>query len=344
MRRLLVPLFLALACLCLVPALASDGPWLVVASPNDQLVTAIDLSTGDVAGQEPMGELPVGVAAVGRRVAISDFYGGSLRVFSGQAEGDFLGVRKDTIPTSPGLPYPEGITPTGDGAWALVTDGGKRAPGPDVSLLLVDLESGEKVSEMAFPSVYGVAWDPAKRIAWVLDGFTMQLRGVYLWPDGTFEDTGIALPLTGTAYGVRYVALYAGGARALVSHKMDGVVEVLDLAAGTSLTRIEVGGTPGAIAVTPDGARALVADYAGGQWIVLDLAGEVPVDTGIRVSSPFGVPNTYVGTRTFAFEGPLMFFSATDGAVVTALDWTKLEMTGIAFPAGVSPAGLAIVH
>jgi len=342
MKRLLVLAFVAL--LGLVPTLASDGPWLVVASPNDQLVTAVDLSSGEVVGQEQIGQLPVGVAAVGRRVAISDFYGGALKVFSGQEQGDFIGIRKDTIDTRPGLTNPEGITPTGDGAWALVTDGGKRAPGPDVSLVLADLASGEKVSEMPFPSVYGVAWDPAKRVAWVLDGFEMMLRGVYLWPDGTFEDTGIAIPLTGTAYGVRYVALYAMGTRALVSHKMDGKVEVLDLAEGKSLGFVEIGGTPGAIAVTPDGSKALVADYTGSQWVVLDLAGDMPVDTGIRVASPFGVPNTYVGTKTFCFEGPLMFFSATDGAVVTALDWTSLEMTGLAFPAGVSPAGLTVVH
>ncbi len=342
MKRLLVMLFAVL--LGVVPALAGDGPWIVVASPNDQLVTAIDLSTGEVAGQETLGQLPVGVAAVGRRVAVSDFYGGALKVFSAQEQGDFIGLRKDTIATAPGLPNPEGITPTGDGAWALVTDGGKRAPGPDMSLVLADLATGTKVSEISLPSVYGVAWDPAKRMAWVLDGFEMALRGVYLYPDGTFEDTGMAIPLDGTEYGVRYVALYAMGTRALVSHKMDGKVEVLDLVEGTSLGSIEVGGTPGAIAVTPDGKKALVADYAGSRWVVLDLSGEMPADTGIRVVSPYGVPNTYVGTRTFCFEGPLMFFSATDGAVVTALDWTSLEMTDVAFPAGVSPAGLAIVH
>ncbi len=130
MKRLLVLAFVAL--LGLVPALASDGPWLVVARPNDQLVTTVDLSSGEVVGQEQIGQLPVGVAAVGRRVSISDFYGGALEVFSAHREGDFIGARKDTIDTRPGLTYPEGITPTGDGAWALVTDGGKRAPGPDV--------------------------------------------------------------------------------------------------------------------------------------------------------------------------------------------------------------------
>ncbi len=343
-RRLVVVASFLTAILGSGAALAANGPWIVVADSGDGSGTAINLATGADQEQMGIGAEVIGVAASSGTIAFTDFVGGKVKTFQANPQGQFLSIGKGQISTAPDDPNPEGITLLGEGGRALVTDGGTVPGGNPISLILVDLASNTKLGTLPLPSVYGAAYDAATRTAWVLDGLSMQVARVIVAPDGTLHDTGARIPLNGTAHGVRFIAAYAGGSRLLVSHKLDGAVEVLDTASLTSLGRVEgVGSVIGAIAVTPDGSHALVADYGAGQWAVLDLtAPGLPVDTGTRIAVPAGVPNTFVGVHTFAFVGNKMYFSSTNGNAVSTIDWTTLTLLPESYATGLTPAGLDV--
>ena len=113
-----------------------------------------------------------------------------------------------------------------------------------------------------------------------------------------------------------------------------------------SLGRIEgLGVSVGNIAVTPDGHFALVAAYGSDWWAVLDLGTQpLPTDTGMRIASPAGVPNTFIGTKAFAFQGNVLYFSATNGNSVRAIDWTNLTLLPTSLTTGTTPAGMDVKH
>lgn len=344
MRNLTKTLCVLALLLMAVPALA-DGPWLVVASASDSNVTVLDMNTMAPVEQRPIGSQTIGVATLGRTIVVSDFLGGKLDIFKAQKVGAFFGFTLGKVVTAPDLLNPEGIVPTGDPGWVLVSDGGKQAEGPDVGLVLADVIHDVVLDVLPLPSVYAVAYHPQTRMAWVLDGFGMKVIGVRLSPVGELLDTGIRIPLTGTAFGPRYIAVDHLGTRAFVTHKFDGAVEVLDLAGQTSMGFVQgLGAGIGAFAITPDGTRALVANYNESLFAVLDLTTPMPTDTGLRIPCNFGVPNTYVGTKTFAFEGDWMYYSCTNSNVVHAVNWKTYEMHPLWGPVGAAPAGLAIVR
>lgn len=341
-RRVVVPTLLLVMVAGLNAAFAATGPWIVVANSGDGSGTAINLSNGEDQRQTGLGAQVIGVAVIPGVIAFSDFGAGRIKAFQVAQVGQYIGAGRGQIVTTPENAGPEGITPIGEGSRALISDGGTLTGGTPVSLLLVDLANLTKISSLPLPSVYGVAYNAATRTAWVLDGASMQVAAIFVAPDGSLHDTGARIDLHGTPNQVRFIALYAGGSRLLVSHKTDGAVEVLDTAYLTSLGRIEgVGTTIGAIAVTPDGARALVGDFGASRWAVLDLgAYGVPVDTGVRIPVPAGTPNTFVGTHTFSFVGDKLYFSSTNGNVISALDWKTLTLLPESYATGVAPAGL----
>ena len=318
------------------------GPWIVVADSGDGSGTAINLGNGSAQVAPGLGAQLIGVAATQGAISFTDFPSGLIKTYQATPVGQYIGVGRGTIKTSPEDINPEGITLIGDGARALITDGGTVPGGSGVSLLLVDLANNAKLASVPLPSVYGAAYDPATRIAWVLDGVSKQVAAIAVGAGGTLQDTGVRIGLNGTAQGIRFAALYSGGTRLLVSHKLDSEVEVIDTTTRMSLGKIGViGGTIGAIAVTPDGKSALVADFANAQWAVLDLTTPgMPTDTGERISVPAGVPNTFVGTKTFAFLGNKLYFSSTLGGVVSTIDWTTHTPMSESYPTGSAPAGL----
>lgn len=327
-------------------AIAANGPWIVVADSGDGSATAVNLATGAAQQQAGLGSQLIGAAATSGVVAFTDFLAGSVRTFQANPQGQFLGVGKGVIGTAPDDVNPEGITLLGEGSRALITDGGTVPGGSTVSLILVDLSTNAELSALALPSVYGVAYDPGTRTAHVLDGLSMEVAEIAVGADGTLHDTGARIGLHGSPQLTRFIASYAGGTRLLVSHKTDGAIEVLDVGHQVSLGRIEgVGTTIGAIAVTPDGTKALVGDLAGSDWAVIDLTTTgFPTDTGVRIAVPAGTPNTFVGTRTFAFLGSRMYFTSYNSHAVSALDWQTLSALPDSYPTGAAPAGLDISY
>ncbi len=334
-------LLLALVALAALPAGAGR---LIVANANDSTVWAYDLPTGNVVGSQHMGGQALGVAAVGGKIAVTDFLGGGVTIYTAQRIGDYLGVGRQSVSTAPDLVNPEGITPVGKNGWALVSDGVTQVEGQSVGLTLVDLFAAKKLSSVIMPSVYGVAFDPQTFTAYALDGFTPSIWVVKLSAAGQLTDTGVRLPVSGAGMAARYIALDAAGRRLLVSYKLAGAVEAIDLATGQSLGLVSGLGTAiGAIALTPDGTRAFVADWGTSQWAVLDLSAPgLPVDTGRRIACAYGVPNTYAGTRTFAFAGDVMYFSASNSNVISGLDWKAETPVRVEWATGLSPAGMDV--
>jgi YVTN family beta-propeller protein len=111
-------------------------------------------------------------------------------------------------------------------------------------------------------------------IAWLADGrilaTTERSRSLAIVDTGRGDAVGAIL--TGQE-GTHMVAVAPDGRTAYTANMNSGTISILDLAAGTKLRDISVGGTPEGIALSPDGRTLWVGDNAGARLLAFDTAG-----------------------------------------------------------------------
>ncbi len=83
------------------------------------------------------------------------------------------------------------------------------------------------------------------------------------------------------------VAFPPDGSTAFVANDEDGIVTTVDVATFTTGTAIDVGRSPFAIAITPDGAVAYVADNSTDSGVKLIEVG-IPA-FGVSLSPPYSI-------------------------------------------------------
>lgn len=110
-------------------ALSRDGKWAVTANATADSVSLIDLSSGTVISETPVGDHPFGVALTpdGKRAVVSNRLGDSVSILSVSAKGLKL---ERTLPVGD---EPRGVVVSPDGAQAFVALAGANA------VALVDL-------------------------------------------------------------------------------------------------------------------------------------------------------------------------------------------------------------
>lgn len=152
-----------------------------------------------------------------------------------------------------------------------------------------------------------------------------------------------AKPLLGGAVRVVTLALFlvtVGASAALaqvkayVLNENDNAVAVVDPATNTVIKTIPVGIHPNKIVVTPNGAFASVANFAGNNVSVIDTATNSVVATAPTGAGPFGVAFTPDGAFTYVVN----FFSNSVSVISTA---TKTVTAN--FVVGTGPDGIAFV-
>lgn len=90
----------------------------------------------------------------------------------------------------------------------------------------------------------------------------------------------------------RCLALVPGTPLLLVSNAGSDSLSVVDTAEGREVARVDVGREPGAIAVSPDGRRAVVCERGAGSAAVLDLSALVGTGVPRSRTGSFSAPRT----------------------------------------------------
>lgn len=169
------------------------------------------------------------------------------------ATGRELG-RTETGP----MPHEIAISPDGRQA-AVVAYGGS-------SIDLFDIASRRRLRSIDLsPNAgpHGIVWLPDGRILATTE------RSRSLTIVDTRGDMAVrAIPTD--QQGTHMVAVAADGSRAYTANIGSGTVSVIDLAAGTKLRDIAIGGQPEGIALTPDGRTLWVGDNQGHRVVAID--------------------------------------------------------------------------
>lgn len=156
------------------------------------------------------------------------------------------------------MPHEIAISPDGRQA-AVVAYGGRTIDIFDIAtrerLRSIDLTPNE--------GPHGIAWLPDGRIL-----ATTERSQSLTIVDTRRNDAVTAIP-TGQR-GTHMVAVTPDHRRAFTANIPDGTVSVLDLASGTKLRDIAVGGNPEGIALTPDGRALWVGDLEGARVQAFD--------------------------------------------------------------------------
>jgi YVTN family beta-propeller protein len=123
---------------------------------------------------------------------------------------------------------------------------------------------------------------------------------------------------------------------AYVANSSSGNVSVIDTASGEVVGEpIDVGSTPGGIAITPDGRHAYVANFGSDSVSVIDTSSNLTVGNPILVGDgPRGVAITPDGKRAYVAN--------QESGTVSVIDTTSDEVVGDPIAVGARPQGVAI--
>lgn len=239
-------------------AVGPDGRTAYAANSDDNSVSVIDLIEGVVTTTIPVGTFPTDLVAHpdGRRVHVADRNSGHVSVIDLD-----VGAVVRTIPTGGG---PSGLVITRDGRT------GYTANFFPSTVTVLDLTSDRAVTN------FGVGQQPFD-LALSPDESRLYVTAVTS-ADVTVVDTATrtivtTIPVGGFPNGV---AVHPSGRFAYVSDAPDGGITVIDMVRNqvvTSFLLAEGSGTnAAAVAMTADGATAVVPDFVSGNLFLIDTA------------------------------------------------------------------------
>ncbi|MGO9964383.1 MAG: YncE family protein [Acidimicrobiales bacterium] len=173
--------------------------------------------------------------------------------------------------------YPDAIAITPDGKRAYVTNYASNSVTP------IDLETGQAMAPIQLAPTAGpadIAITPDGATAYVTDAGAVGTLGDSITPIDLANDK--TMPPITVGPGPQGIAITPDGRLAYVtdagafvpgqSGTIGSTVTPVDLTTGKALAAIPVGNAPAAIAITPDGSTALVANANSGSVSPIDLA------------------------------------------------------------------------
>lgn len=240
--------------------------------------------------------------------------------------------------------YPDAIAITPDGTRAYVTNYGSNSVTP------VDLLTGKALAPIALGAnagPAGIAIAPDGDTAYVTDAGSAGTLGDTVTPIDLA--TGKILPAITVGPGPEGIAITPDGARAYVADtgafvsgqtgSIASTVTPVDLVTGKALAPIPVGNAPAAIAITPDGSTALVANVNSGSVspisVATDKAGSPISVVGGPVSIAFSASQP---TTAWVADGTS---SATATGNLTPVDLAT-DTAGRPIAVGKNPQSVAI--
>ena len=295
-------------------AVTADGARVVVAHGDHRRrgVAAVPVPGRLPAGQQPR---DVVVAHDGSRLYVADEAGSVVLVDPAAPPGTLFATVH--VGRSPGR---LAITP--DDRLLVVTEYGSRA------LFLVPTTAGPPRPPIALPDVpYGLALGPDGRSCYVTLSATGDLLGLDL--GATPPRTTFRLPAVGGE-----IALTANGTRAYLSRITDQTVTIVDLTATPPqiIGTVPVGGSPGSLALTPDGTRL---------YAVVD-DGVVAVATATRTVTRLPLTLFRPMRAAVSPDGRSLLVTGDTGpGTIWTIDVATSEIIQVTTPAGGYPTGIA---
>jgi YVTN family beta-propeller protein len=283
-------------------ALSSDGSTAYVANFKGNSLSVVDLSTGAVTPTVSVGSRPDGVVVSGGLVYVANLLGGSVSVVDPSSGAV-------TTVSLPGTnPAPSGLAVSGDGHQLYVDDA--RNGTTDVIDLTQDppVALSGKALVGTYPSYLAVRG----ALGFVADATqaasTPGTVSVLDLSDPTHPSTRATVSVGSHPYGI---ADASGLGEMLVSNSGDGTLDAVDTVSDALVQTVGVGGTPDAVAVTPDQTTAVVSDESDNDVRILHI-NQPPV-----LSVPGG--QSVLGNATDS-SGNELTFSAGQAGVVSVAD------------------------
>ena len=249
-------------------ALSPDGAFAFITHPDIGLLTRLDVKTRKVAATAHLGGQPFGIAAAPDGAAL----------YVGDWSGDKV-VRVDARTLA--------VT----GMLAVGRAPAHLAIAPDGRTLFSADRESDAVSVIALPAFTRSAAIPVGRAPYALDASDPDRVAVadvrsgdvaLIATDGhgVTRIGGMKMP-----YGVAFVP---GRNLLLATDQQAGTLDVIDLAAGTIIRRVRLGGAPEDVVVEGAAGRAYVAEWFANRITAIDLAdfsisARIPVCDGPRV-------------------------------------------------------------
>jgi YVTN family beta-propeller protein len=240
--------------------------------------------------------------------------------------------------------YPDAIAITPDGKRAYVTNYASNTVTP------IDLETEQvlpavRLGPVAGPA--GIAITPNGATAYVTDAGAIGTLGDTITPiDLTTDKT---LPPITVGPGPQGIAITPDGHRAYVtdagafvpgqSGTIGSTVTPVDLTTGKALPAIPVGNAPAAIAITPDGSTALVANANSGSVSPIDL-------TDNKAGSPISVQGGPISIAISALQPTTAYVADTISGPSRTGNVTPIDLTtdtaGAPITVGKNPQSIAM--
>ena len=270
--------------------------------------------------------------------------------------GANLGLGHSVVPvevslggSGPGAPlgvgtYPDAIAITPDGERAYVTNYTSNSVTP------IDLVTGRVLPSIPLGSTAGpagIAITPDGATAYVTDAGAPGTLGDTITPIDLATHKALA-PIT-VGPGPQGIAITPDGRRAYVTDagafvpgqtgSIASTVTPVDLTTGTALPAIPVGNAPSAIAITPDGSTALVANTNSGSVSPIDLVNNKAGPPIAVQGGPISIAISSVQPTT-AYVADTISGPSTTGNV-TLIDLTS-DTAGAPIAVGKNPQAIAM--
>lgn len=129
------------------------------------------------------------------------------------------------------------------------------------------------------------------------------------------------------------IDLSPDGKEVWIGLNVEGMVEIVDTAAGKSVAKINTNGRPYRVKFTPDGKQVVCTMFATKEILVIDVATRKELRRMKVDGVPFGI--------VFSNDGKTAFATLVDPDAVVKIDLVKMEVTG-RVDAGKAPDGIAV--
>ena len=253
-------------------AVAADGRFAYVASPDDKAVSVVDAAERKVVGRIEVGGGPLGIAVTpdGATVYVADWYNAAIRIIDAK-------TRAVTASIAVGA-SPSGLAVTPDGKLLLSADR------DDDMVSVIDTATQTRLKTIKVGTrPFGVTIDGDGQRAYTANVGSNDVSVI---------DLAEAREVGRIKTGLRPYAVALAQGKGFVTDQYDGTVTVFDVASLQPLTRITVGDYPEGIAATADGRRIIVANWESNILSVIDVAtlkvtGEIKVGNGPRAFGSF---------------------------------------------------------
>lgn len=322
-----IALCLLLLCMCL---LASDGlaqtakPVLAVLNKSDSNLALVDPMTMKVTAKIPVGDSPheVVFSTDGKLAFVANYGaqtpGSTISVIDVAAAKELR--RVDLAP----LMRPHGLQFVG-GKLYFTAETNRIIARYDPTTNKVDwmMGTGQNSSHMI-----AVSSDQKRMVTANIGSDSVTIFDFQNTPPAPSKITHIAVGKQPEA-----VDLSPDGKEVWTGLNAEGMVEIVDVAQGKSVAKLNIGGRPYRVRFTPDGKHVICTMVPTKEILVIDAATRKEVKRLKLDGTPLGV--------AFAADNKTIFVSVVEPHVTLKIDLEKMEIVG-RVETGIVPDGIAV--